>query len=467
MNGLPVPARAPASFGGMRVALLGFGIEGRDAAAFLAREEAEITVLDRRPAAEIERELDEIGVRAEIAAGRDWARGGADAVMASQGIPRNSAAIRAAECAGLPVYGPMGVFLDRCRARVIGVSGSAGKSTATALLGRIFERAGRAPAVGGNIGRGLLSSLPELGSGDLVVAEISHTQLLRAGRSPAAAVLLNVTPNHLDQFSWPEYVELKRRLVSRQSAGDTAVLPFDEPVAGGMSADTEAAVARFGAGGPPAEAERAAYAADGWLRWRDGGRDAEVLPAEALQIPGGHNLKNALAAVAAAASEGVPLPVIADALREFEGIAHRLELVAEVEGVRYVNDSIATAPERTIAALRAIDGPLTLLLGGRGKDLPMDGLAAEIAARPPGAECRAACFGEAGREFAEAVRRAVRGGALVVDGLEEAVRLAAREAMPGSSVVLSPAGTSFDAYPNFEARGEHFRRLVRELGGGR
>lgn len=465
--GLPTPTRAPESFGGMRVAVLGLGIEGRDAAAFLAREGAEIVAADRRPAAEIERELDEIGVRAEVAAGLDWARGGVDAVIASQGIPRRSPAIRAAECAGLPVFGPMGVFLDRCRARVAGVSGSAGKSTVTALLGRIFERAGRAPTVGGNIGRGLLSSLPELGAGDLAIVEISHTQLLRAGRSPSMAALLNVTPNHLDQFSWAEYVELKRRLVSRQSAGDAAVLPFDEPVAGGMSADTAAETAWFGLGEPPAGAERAAYAAGGRLRWRDGGVDAEVLPAEALRIPGEHNLKNALAAIAVAASEGAEPAAAAEALAEFEGIAHRLELVGEVEGVRYVNDSIATAPERTIAALRAIDGPLTLLLGGRGKRLPMDRLAAEIAGRPPGSECRAACFGESAGEFAAGVERAVRGGALVVEGLEEAVRLAAREAMPGSSVLLSPAGTSFDAYPNFEARGEHFRRLVGELGGGR
>ena len=461
-NTLPKTPPAPPSFRGLRAALVGFGIEGRDAAVFLQREAVSaLHIVDRRPAAALEAELAQLKIAAASISSPDQLSllDELDLIVASQGIPRGLPLLCAAAERAIPVFGPNGIFLDRCPAPLIGISGSAGKTTTTTLTGEILRAAGRAPLVGGNIGAGLLSRLPELRRGSTVVLEISHTQLLRSARSPQIAALLNVTPNHLDQFSWEEYVELKRRLVSRQRAGDRAVLPWDEPTAAAMAADTPADKVWFGLRGAPPPHSDAAWLAAANLRWRAGGAARDVLPAAELAIPGEHNIRNALAAIALTAGLGVSIEIIAETLRRFAGVPHRLERVAAVDGVRYINDSIATAPERTLAGIRAVGGPLVLLLGGRDKQLPLDKLIAEL----PNYARAVACFGEAGPGWTQQLRR---GGLCCADpseSLGQALTRARGIAAPGDAVLLSPGGTSFDAYPNFEARGEHFRRLVEAL----
>jgi UDP-N-acetylmuramoylalanine--D-glutamate ligase len=195
---------------------------------------------------------------------------------------------------------------------------------------------------------------------------------------------------------------------------------------------------------------------------REQGREMTVLPAAEIPLRGRHNVENVLAATAVAAAAGIPMTAVAAAVRAFRPVAHRLEPVGTVNGVTYVNDSIATAPERTLAGMRSFSEPLVLLLGGRDKHLPLEELAAECARR-----CRAVVtFGEAGPLFAAAVAAARVDEKPTVEEtrtLDEAVAAAARLAQPGDVVLLSPAGTSFDAYPNFEHRGEHFRRLVQAL----
>lgn len=458
---LPQPVPAPASFRGLRAAVVGFGIEGRDAALFLQQEAVErLQILDRRSPPELESELAALNLQAAVGSPDDLCLlSQLDAIVASQGIPRDLPLLQAAEQRGVPVFGPLGLFLDRCPSPVIGISGSAGKTTTTTLVGEMLRADGREPLVGGNIGSGLLSRLPELSADSSVVAEISHSQLLRAARSPQCAALLNVTPNHLDQFNWSEYVELKRRLISRQCAADTAVLPWDEPVAASTAADTAARVLWFGSGGPPPARTDAAWLENGILRVRLDGWAREILPAAELRIPGEHNIRNALAAIALCAQLGVPDTTIAETLRRFEGVPHRLETVAEVDGVRYINDSIATAPERTLAGIRAIDRPLVLLLGGRDKKLPLDTLIAEL----PNRAWAIVCFGEIAPGWTPQLRRAGLPCQPPVDDLADAVTAARHLAQPGDAVLLSPGGTSFDAYPNFQARGEHFRALVEAL----
>ena len=458
---LPQPASAPASFRGLYAAVVGFGIEGRDAARFLQGEGVErLQILDRRLPQELESELAELKVTAAVGSPDDLCLlSGLDAIVASQGIPRDLPLLQAAEQRGVPVYGPLGLFLDRCPSPVIGISGSAGKTTTTSLVGEVLRADGREPVVGGNIGHGLLSRLPELSADSTVVAEISHSQLLRSARSPRYAALLNITPNHLDQFSWSEYVELKRRLVSRQCADDSAVLPWDEPTAASTAADTAARIFWFGSSGSPPDRFDAAWLENGDLRARLDGEEREILPAAELRIPGEHNIRNALAAIALCAQLGVPDTAIAETLRRFEGVPHRLETVAEIDGVRYINDSIATAPERTLAGVRAIDRPFVLLLGGRDKKLPLDTLIAEL----PNRARAIVCFGEIAPGWAWQLRRAGLPCEHSADDLADAVTAARRLAQPGDAVLLSPGGTSFDAYPNFQARGEHFRALVEAL----
>ena len=457
---LPIAPPAPPTFAGRRVAVLGFGIEGRDAAQFLQHERVDqLHIVDQRPAATITAELAELEIAASVGAQDDLGFADRlDAIVASQGIPRDLPLLCAAARRGVPVYGPMGIFLDRCPAPVIGISGSAGKTTTTTLMGEILRADGREPLVGGNIGAGLLAQLSQLDADSSVVAEISHSQLLRAARSPHCAALLNVTPNHLDQFSWREYVRLKRRLICRQDASDTAILPWDEPNAAGMASATPARKVWFGIDGPQ-PAEDTTWLDNGTLCVALDGRTRDILPAAELQIPGRHNIRNALAAIALSTRLGVPDAVIAETLRRFRGVAHRLETIAEIDDVRYINDSIATAPERTLAGVRAVRGPLVLLLGGRDKKLPLNNLSREL----PGRARAIICFGALAPAWSAQLRRAGLDCTGPLDSLEEAVEAARAAAHAGDAVLLSPGGTSFDAYPNFQARGDHFRALVEAM----
>ena len=455
----------PERFRGLRVGVVGLGVEGQDAVRFLHAEgAAEIIVSDRRPPAELveeQRALHGIPYRLE-AGGNDPALAEQlNALFVSQGVPDDLPLLAAARARGLPSTAMMRLFLQRCPSPVIGITGSAGKSTTTSLVGEMFRAAGRPALVGGNIGAGLLVELARLTPATPVVLEISHTQLARTDRSPRLAAVLNVTPNHLDQFPWEEYVALKRNLVRHQRADDLVVLPVENATARSLGRDTPARAFYFGPTelpGPGATVEA------GRIVWRDGERTRDIAPVGAVRLPGAHNLRNVLAAVAIAAAWGLPPAAMARAITDFRSLPHRLEGVLRLAGVDYVNDSIATAPERTMAALRAYDAPIVLLLGGREKRLPLDELALEAAVRT-----RAViCFGEAGALFAAAMRDGWHGREQAprlqeAPDLPEAVARARAEARSGDVVLLSPAGVSFDAYRNFEERGAHFRALAREL----
>ncbi len=437
---LPMPVEAPASFAGQRVAVVGMGIEGRDAFQFLVREGAEVITVDRNPRRAM-RSQDDLSLLKNL-----------DALVASQGVPWDCTLLAEAGKRDLPVFGPTQVFLERCPSdRVIGITGSAGKTTTTTIVHELLSRAGIDCVVGGNIGRGLLGQLPETSEQTTVVAELSHTQLLRTTRSPQVAAITNITPNHLDQFEWDDYQSLKYRIVEYQTATDQVVLPFDEPRAARASQLTPAAAAWFGVGESSCRA--AAHC--------DSGRvirgDRHILDAAELKIPGEHNLRNVLAALAIV-GDLVADQTAAEVLSAFSGVPHRLELVAEIDGVRFINDSIATTPERTLAGLKAIDAPIVLMLGGRDKRLPLDPLADELRRRVR----RVVLFGEAGEQWA-AWCSAQRIDAHYAGDLESAFGDSVGVAQPGDAVLLSPGGTSFDAYPNFEARGQHFRNLVAVL----
>ncbi|MDE2640306.1 MAG: Mur ligase family protein, partial [Chloroflexota bacterium] len=242
----------PLRFAGLRVGVVGLGVEGIDIVRFLHREgAAEIVVSERKPIDALRasiRALGGIPVAIEAGGNDPGLAARVDALFVSQGVPGDLPLLTAAHDAGVPITAMMRLFLQRCPAPVIGITGSAGKTTVTSLVGAMFEAAGRPAFVGGNIGRGLLSALDEIGPDTSAVLEISHTQLVRTDRSPRLAAVLNVTPNHLDQFAWDDYVDLKRNLVRWQRPGDLAVLPADEPVAAGFAADTPATVHHFGMG---------------------------------------------------------------------------------------------------------------------------------------------------------------------------------------------------------------------------
>jgi UDP-N-acetylmuramoylalanine--D-glutamate ligase len=453
---------------GKRVTVIGLGIEGEDMARFAAASGAiSVSVVDTRSRAAL-------SDRVEALAGLDIAfHLGADSrpdlestgyLFASQSVLPRDPVLQEARARGIPVDSMTDAFLRLCPGPSIGISGSSGKTTTTSLIAHMLATAGQPHCVGGNIGTGLLALLDRMDDRTWAVVEMSHTQLALVEHSPHIAVLLNVTPNHLDQFSWDEYVELKRQLLRFQADGDHAVLNLDDAVAAASAEVTPARVSHFsmtadipGSG---------AFLRDGALFLRRDHIEEMVIPVGDVPLRGAHNVANVLAAVATGALVGLSSGAMAAAIRSFQAVPHRLELVGEVAGVRYVNDSIATTPERTLAGLRSFSEPVVLLLGGKDKDLPKEELAAEALDRCSGI----VFFGADGAMMEAAVEAAAASVAFEdrpitarVASLAEAVVAARELAAPGDVVLLSPACTSFDAYPNFEARGEEFRRIVAAL----
>ena len=453
-NTTPLPEIANA-----RALVYSLGIEGRDLARWLIAHGASVTMADTRTAEQLEAagatppEGVERTVRGELLDPE-----GFDLLAVSQSVLRTSPNVVRARDLGIPVISQMALALRLCRGRVVGITGSSGKSTTTALVGAMAESAGAEHLVGGNLGGSLLDRIEAVPETASVILEVSHTQLQYTDRAPAIAAITNVTPNHLDQFSWAEYVDLKRSILRYQDADGLAILNADDETSRALRADVQGRLAEVSLAG--------SVGGDGaWVdgdaivsRW--GSTAQPVASASDLRMRGRHNVANAVLAVAIARAMDLPPDAIAEALRRFPGLPHRLQVVGRAHGAIWIDDSIATSPERTLAALEAVTEPAILLLGGREKALPLEKLRAAA-----GERCRAAiCFGEAATPFAEAMAGAVE-TVVRVETLHEAVDAAATIARDGDAVLLSPAGTSFDAYPRFEARGEAFAALVAALDG--
>jgi UDP-N-acetylmuramoylalanine--D-glutamate ligase len=453
---------------GKRVTVIGLGIEGVDVARYAATHGATVTISDSKsPAALTERITQLEGLPIEYALGQpqrieDIAN--SDLVFVSQSVPLTLPAIAAARELGVPISSMTRYFLEHCPGPTIGITGSSGKTTTTSLVAGMMAADGRAYRVGGNIGSGLLGLLDGIDERTWTVMEISHTQLQLTDRSPHIAAVLNVTPNHLDQFSWDEYVALKQKIVQFQTPDDYVVLNFDDPVTAVLTLLTRARASFFTLGAHLAG--DGAYVRDGSVMLRRDATQTKLIALDEIPLRGTHNVANVLAATAIAGAAGVPVDAIALAIREFRPVPHRLEEVGEVDGVRYVNDSIASTPERALAGIRSFDEPIVLLLGGKDKNLPLDELAQEALQRCVGI----VFFGAAGPLLEAAVEANaslispdLRPQVARVATLADAVREARRMADAGDVVLLSPACTSFDAYANFEQRGEEFRHLMRAM----
>jgi UDP-N-acetylmuramoylalanine--D-glutamate ligase len=452
---------------GKAVTVLGFGVEGIEAVRYLVNQGARVTVSDARLPDQLTRALraveDLSGVRYHLGANDPQDLLGADLVVVSPGVSRSLPALAAARAAGKPLTSVTRLFFLRCRGQILGITGSSGKTTTTSLVGAIFARSGRPSVLGGNLGRPLINMLDEIDADTTVVLEISHSQLDSVDRGPHVACVTNVTPNHLDEFSWEEYQDLKRKIVRLQRAEDIAVLNADDPIVASFAADTPARKVWFSmSDGVPGDG---AFLRGDQVVWREKGREEAVLSVGDVALRGRHNVNNVVAAVATCRAMGLPADLIREGVRNFRGVEHRLELVGTVDGALYYNDSIATTPERTLAGLRSFEEPVVLLVGGRDKHLPLEDLVREARARAH----TIILFGESApklRAAFEASGLSTQNSALVdASDLASAVGLAHSAARPGDVVLLSPACTSFDAYRQFEERGEHFRRLVSELPG--
>jgi UDP-N-acetylmuramoylalanine--D-glutamate ligase len=454
-NGLP-------PLDGANVLVYSLGIEGRDLARWLIAQGARVTVSDTRT----DEQLRDAGATVpdgteRVVTGRDLLDPeGFDLLAVSQSILRHSPQLQRARQLGIPVTSQMRLFMQLCPGRMVGITGSAGKTTTTALVAAMADAAGIDYVVGGNIGQALLERLADIQQTTMVVLEISHTQLQYIDRSPAIAAITNVTPNHLDQFSWDEYVGLKRNLLEHQGPDDIAVLNINDRTSHGLMVSVRGHLHRCSTR-EPIEGHGAFLSYDEVVCVH-GKRMVTIANRRDVRLRGEHNIANVVMASAIGCAMGLEPGAMQDAIARFSGVPHRLEIVGTVNQVTWVNDSIATAPERTIAGLRAFAEPVVLLLGGREKNLPLDSLYEEVKRR-----CRAVvCFGESREVFSEALEGS---GVLTSQTatMDDAIQEAAALAKPGDVVLLAPAGTSFDAYPSFEARGQAFREAVQQLPGFR
>lgn len=434
------------NYSGRRVVVMGLGHFGGGIAVtrWLVEQGAQVTITDSKSAADLAESLsrlDGLPVRQRLGGHDPADLDGCELLVVSPAVPKDkSEFVREAVRRGIPLSSEMNLFIERCPAkRVVGITGSAGKSTTTAMIGSILTTASEAGALprvwlGGNIGHSLLGDLQTMSSEDLVVLELSSFQLEDLGAlrwSPPIAVITNIQPNHLDRHGTLEaYAGAKMNLVRYQSADGLVLVHEGED-----------------------EVARRVTAVGAGSRLRRVTFPQEF--ASHLRLPGRHNRDNAAAAIAVARALGVADELIKRGIEAFTGLPHRLEFVAERDGVRYYNDSKSTTPESTRIALEAFDEPVVMLVGGYDKKIPLDGISRQLAARAK----LTICYGQTGPAFHREIT-AAGGRAERADSFEDAVAKARAAAVPGDVVVLSPACASYDMFSNYEERGALFRQYV-------
>ncbi len=450
---------------GKRVVIIGLARQGRALIHFLAARGADILVTDlksREQFGPVLQEFSDLPVSLHLGSHPLSLLDGTEAVFLSGGVPADLPFIQAASDRGIRILNDSQLFLENVHVPVIGITGSSGKSTTTSLTGHILSRhlasKGQRAWIGGNLGNPLISDLDRIEDGDLVVMELSSFQLEVMERSPQTAAVLNVTPNHLDRHGTMErYLAAKARILEFQNPNDWAVLGWDDHLVRGLKTKVKGKLVGFG---------RTLNGTDGiffddqafWLRWN--GSETQICSVEKNPLRGRHNHWNIAAAFALCSVHGVEPEEMVSALREFRSLPHRLEELGSRCGLLWINDSIATTPERAAAALRSFSEPLVVLAGGHDKGLSWEPFAsaAEMHVK------QIILFGEAAGTILEALRHQnCRIPVSVTDNLESAVRIAVDSAEKDSAVLLSPGCSSFDAYSDFEARGNHFRELVETL----
>ena len=484
-----------ADWNGKRVVILGAARQGVALARWLTGHGASVTLSDQRSESQLASARETLrqafgGAQGSALSGLpiQWALGGhpiellnhADMLCLSGGVPLALPIVDEAIKRGITLSNDTQIFMEAVPCKTIGITGSAGKTTTTTLVGemaklayndrgqqttnRAASSAVRGPSsyVGGNIGDPLINYVDEMKPDDLAILEISSFQLEQMTISPNIAAILNITPNHLDRHGTMEaYTAAKARILEIQSEKDIAVLGRDDAGAWNLRNKVKGKLHSFGFSKMDEDAA-GTYYDDGILYLYDHRVDIPLLRHDQVQLRGDHNVLNILAAFAIGGAAGFPLDAMLTAAEEFRGVPHRLEFVRELRGVRWYNDSIATAPERAAAAIHSFDEPIVLLLGGRDKNLPWEELAQLIHQRVD----HVVLFGEAAEKIQKAVAASKSERPYTLDRVEhlhEAVIKAAEVAESGNVVLLSPGGTSFDEFKDFEERGEKFRLWVQEL----
>lgn len=454
----------PRPYQGRAVTVMGLGLFGGGvgAARYLARQGARVTVTDLKPADALAPSVEALrGLPMTFhLGGHDPADfTGAEVLVVSPAVPKTSPYVLMAQKAGAEITAEMNLFVERCPAPIVGVTGSSGKSTTTALLGEMLALAGPT-RVGGNIGKSLLEELPDIRPDETVVLELSSFQLEdlgRIGASPRTAVVTNLSENHLDRHgTLAAYIDAKKNILRFQDAGGAAVLNADDAEVRSWGAEARGRVVLYSSCEVLAEG---VFAREGQVVFRLGEREERVDLTGRLRLRGRHNVSNVLAAAAAARLLGATAEQVAEAAAGFRPLPHRLQPIGMREGVQFVDDSKATTPQAAVVAMDAFVEPIVLIAGGYDKHSDPAPMVAAIRRRAKAVILIGAT--------AAALQRAIGPDGPVVEraeGLEAAVGRAVALAETGDVVLLAPGYASWDMFDNYEQRGDVFRRAALDLG---
>ncbi len=447
---------------GQRAAFCGIGRSNLPLMKIFVENGASVTACDKRTReqlGETAAELEQMGITLKL--GDSYLEDlDVDMIFRTPGMKFHLPALDKARQRGIAVTSEMELFFDLCPCRIYAVTGSDGKTTTTTILAEMLRAAGKTVHLGGNIGKPLLPEIASIKPDDAAVVELSSFQLISMRRSPDVAVVTNLAPNHLDVHKdMDEYVNAKKNIILHQNAFGRAVLNLDNAISASFAADVRGSLRMF---------SRQGKASGAWVRG-DGcimmGENPEpLLNTAEIRIPGQHNVENYLAAISALYGE-IPVEVMRKVAREFPGVPHRAEFVRELDGVKYYNDSFGTSPSRTIrGTLSLYPQKIVLIAGGYDKKIPFDTLGPAIVEKVK----TVVLMGATAQKIEDSIKSSpgYKTGCpeiLHAASMEQAVALARSHALAGDIVSLSPACASFDLYPDFEARGNHFKEIVHSL----
>ncbi|MFC1727776.1 UDP-N-acetylmuramoyl-L-alanine--D-glutamate ligase [Patescibacteria group bacterium] len=445
-------------FQGKKVAVLGLGLEGQDAARFLLEKKAKVTVFDQKSMSQLGKPFQEFKQK-----GIDFVLGkkclaklsGFEMIIRSPGFHRHLPAILAAEKKGAQISSVTKLFFDLCPGKIIGVTGTKGKGTTATLIHQILRKDKKQVSLAGNIGRPMLSLLPSLKSSSWVVLELSSFQLMDIDQSPHIGVVLFITREHLDyHLDVLEYTEAKSGIVRYQQKNDFAVLNADSPTSFSLAAKTKASVHYFSR----QKKVNGSYVINKSIYLKD----KLVGKTKNLKIRGQHNWENVCAASLASHLAGASLNSIKKAVFSFKGLEHRLELVRVIKQVLFFNDSFSTTPETTMAAIRSFNEPIVLIAGGSEKGSDYTQLGKEISCSTVKTLI---LIGEMAEKIHQKVIKSDFRGKVILGpkNMEKVVGLALKEARKGEVVLLSPGCASFDMFKNYKDRGNKFKQDVKAL----
>jgi UDP-N-acetylmuramoylalanine--D-glutamate ligase len=396
---------------------------------------------------------------AELRLGEDYLENlDFDIIFRTPGLLPSHPSLESAKAKGAVITSEMELFFALCPCKTIAITGSDGKTTTSSIIAELLRAGGRRVHLGGNIGKPLLTDIPDMKQNDIAVLELSSFQLHSINIRPDVAIITNISPNHLDVHpDFEDYVTAKRRIFENQNADDLLILNCDNSYTAKFAEESKAHTKFFSR---RETLRNGVFCRNDMIYFSRNYEVESIIPASEILLPGLHNVENYMAAFAAV--DGMISPEMCRSVaRSYGGVPHRLELIRKIGGVSYINDSIASSPTRTIAGLRAMRQKPILIAGGHDKNIPFDTLADEICERVKALYLT----GDTAEKIATAVRHSVfydpsRLPITIVNNLQTAVLTARSSATNGDIILLSPACSSFDRFRNFAERGDTFRNIV-------